>query len=245
MSDSFIQNHRDWDGEQFYCNPQRPTSCCCRNVFEPVLSLQRSLFIRLNELSERTTANQIGGIPVQHREGRSRARGLCGSQAAGCGSSAQMSGDSKGGAVSQCGCVFSGAAVSHRQPIDCCDTTMTVVMRSLRCTMRRERGREVDFGRVEYWAAPTGVQPRANSSTENMGVCARVSGAGGWKTGRQSVCTGCDWPAYRVLRVEPWEGGSFKTMSLPDLSIQGGMGTRWGQQWTSELINFYSALNHQ
>lgn len=103
-------------------------------------SLQRSLFIRLNESSERTTANQTGGVPVRHREGRSGTRGLCGSQAAGCGSGAQMSGDIKGGAISQCGRVFSGAAVSHRQPIDCCDTTMAVVMRGLRCTMRRERG---------------------------------------------------------------------------------------------------------
>lgn len=41
---------------------------------------------------------------------------------------------------SRFGRVFSGAAVSHRQPIDCCDTTMTVVIRGLRCTMRRERG---------------------------------------------------------------------------------------------------------
>lgn len=83
---------------------------------------------------------RLAGSLVQHREGRSRARRLCGSQAAGRGSSAQMSGDSKGGAISQCGRVFSGAAVSHRQPIDCCDTTTTVVMRGLRCTMRRERG---------------------------------------------------------------------------------------------------------
>lgn len=73
------------------------------------------------------------------------------------------------------------------------------------------------------------MQPRANSSTENMGVCVRQGGVwvGDRKTGRQSVCTGCDWPAYPVLRVEPWRAGSsFKTMSLPDLSIQGGTGTR-------------------
>lgn len=109
-------------------------------------------------------------------------------------------------------------------------------------------GREVDFGRGEYWADPTGVQPRANSSTENMGVCVCVSGGvwvGDRKTGRQSVCTGCDWPAYRVLRVEPWGGAPLKPCHYRISPFRKGTGTRWGQQWTSELINFYSALNHQ
>lgn len=61
-------------------------------------------------------------------------------------------------------------------------------------------------------------------------VCVCVKGVvwvGDRKTGRQSVCAGCDWPDYRGVKSGAMEGGgSFKTMSLPDLSIQGGTGTR-------------------
>lgn len=63
------------------------------------------------------------------------------------------------------------------------------------------------FGRVEYWADLTGVQPTANSSTEGRGVSLNVWCVCVWEEGggreRDSVFAGCDRPAYRVLRVGP------------------------------------------
>ncbi len=74
------------------------------------------------------------------------------------------------------------------------------------------------------------MQPTANSSAENRGVClflcvcVCVRGASERKRERRCVCAGCDRPAYRVLRVGA-TGGSFKILPLPDLlsTFQGRM----------------------
>ena len=140
-----------------------------------------------------------------------------------------------------------GVAVSHWRVIDCCDTAMTVAMCGLQWTMRRERGGF--FGRVEYWADLTGVQPTANSSTEDRGVSLNVWRVcvcvcvcvkrGEEERERQRVCW--VWPASPSSVKSRATGAPLQPCHYRISSSTGGVWRgerrRGGQQWTPVLIN--------